>query len=65
MDELERLRRLVGPEANQWTTAQLEQLQRDIDAMAALLLDVYRSQKQDQRASTFGSPNFDVLQSDR
>ena len=62
MDELERLRQLVGPEANGWTTVQLEQLGRDIDAMAALLLDLYRSRKADR---TCGSPNFDVQQPER
>jgi len=45
MDELEKLRNLVGPEADRWTTAQLEQLRRDIDAMAALLLDLYLSRE--------------------
>ena len=43
MDELERLRRLLGPDADGWTMPQLEQLRRDIDGMAALLLELYRS----------------------
>jgi len=65
MDELERLRKLVGPEANGWTAAQLEQLRRDIDAMAALLLDLHRSGKADLKAKACGSPTFDVQQPDR
>jgi hypothetical protein len=65
MDELERLRTLVGPEASQWTTAQLEQLQREIDVMAALLLDLYRSRKAERTAADCELPNFDVPQPDR
>jgi hypothetical protein len=65
MDELERLRKLVGPEAIPWTTAQLEQLRRDIDAMAALLLDLYRARKQDRSADACGLRNFDVPRPDR
>jgi hypothetical protein len=65
MDEVEKLRKLVGPEANGWTTAQLEQLSRDIDAMAAILLEVYRSGKVDQDPRACGSPTFDVQRPDR
>lgn len=65
MDELEKLRKLVGPEADGWTTAQLERLRCDIGAMAALLLDLYRSRRADSNARACGSPNFDVQQSDR
>ena len=65
MDELERLRKLVGPEANGWTTAQLEQLTRDLDAMALLLLDLYRSRKKDRTVKPCGSPDFDVAQPHR
>jgi hypothetical protein len=65
MDELEELRKLDGPEANRWTTAQLEQLSRDIDAMAAILLDLYRSPKAGPNPKACGSPNFDVQQPDR
>ena len=63
MDELEKLRKLVGPEADKWTMAQLEQLRRDIDEMAALLLDVYQLRKAD-RSDAYGLPNFDVSQFD-
>lgn len=65
MDELERLRKLVGPEANGWTTAQLEQLTRDLDVMALLLLDLYRSRKKDRTVEPCGSPDFDVAQPHR
>jgi len=65
MDDLERLRNLVGPEADSWTTAQLAQLHRDIDAMAALLLDIYRSGAAERRADGCGSPQFDAPQTDR
>ena len=44
MDYLEELRKLVGPEADNWTVAQLEQLSRDMDTMAELLLDLYQFQ---------------------
>ena len=65
MDELEELRKLVDPEAKEWTTAQLERLSRDIDVLAEILLDAYRSRKADLSARACGSPNFDVLQPDR
>jgi hypothetical protein len=64
MDELERLRALVGPRASEWTPAQLEQLQRDIDQMTALLLDIYRSRKADRGEGSCGLPDFDVPRPD-
>jgi hypothetical protein len=60
MDELERLQNLVGPAADGWTTTQLDELRRDIDAMAAILLDLYRSRGADRRGDGCGSPRFDV-----
>jgi len=65
MNELETLRKLLGPEAEEWTVAQLELLRRDIDGMAALLLDLYRSRKADQSAEACGLPNVDVPHTDR
>jgi predicted nucleic acid-binding protein len=65
MDELERLRKLVGPEASGWTTAQLEQVRRDIDAMAVLLLDLHRARTAGRNAKACGSPKVDDQQSDR
>jgi hypothetical protein len=65
MDDLEKLRTLVGPEAKGWTLAQLEQLNRDMNAMAEILLEVYRSRNTDRSPSACGLQNFDVQQSDR
>jgi hypothetical protein len=65
MDELKELRNLVGPEADVWTTAQLEQLKRDIDAMAVLLLGLYRSRSEHRRLTACGSSDFDVPQTNR
>jgi hypothetical protein len=65
MDELEQLRSLVGPAASEWTNAQLEQLSREMNAMAALLLDLYHARKQKQSVEPCGSPGFDVRQPDR
>jgi hypothetical protein len=64
-DELEKLRKLVGPEGDDWTTAKLERLRRDIDAMAALLLDVYRSRAPGRSSGACGLPKIDVPQTDR
>jgi len=65
MDELERLRKLVGSDAKGWTTVQLEQLQRDIDIMAALLLDFYRARNKDRKPKARGSRDLDVRRTDR
>jgi hypothetical protein len=65
MDELEEVRKLVGPEAEAWTKGQLEQLSRDIEVLAEILLDAYRFRKADLSARACGSPNFDVHQPDR
>ena len=63
MNELEELRKLVGPDAVDWNRAQLEQLDRDMETVAALLLEVYRSRKQHHRPVAytwnFDSPNVD------
>ena len=50
MDELEELRKLVGPEADHWTRSQLEQLRHDMEAMAMVLLELYSSRKTRLRA---------------
>jgi hypothetical protein len=60
MDELEILRKLVGSEADGWTVSQLEQLKRDIETMAALLLDLYRSRESNRRTEHCGLADFDV-----
>ena len=65
MDDLERLRNLLGDEADDWTTVQLEQLRRDVDAMAGLLLDFYRSRRTGRDFQSSASPEFDVPDLDR
>ena len=65
MDELEELRGLVGQAADTWTAAQLEQLRHDLDAVAELLLDLYRVRRQSQVAEPYGLPNFDVQRPER
>jgi hypothetical protein len=41
MDELERFKEFLGPTARDYTNAELRQLQREMHAMAELLLDIY------------------------
>lgn len=65
MDRLKELRNAVGPEAKDWTEAQLEQLSRDIESMATILLDLYRIQKGAEATDTCGSADFDGFQSHR
>lgn len=65
MNDLERLRRLAGADANGWTMAQLEQLSRDIDQMAEILLDLYRSRHEEGQRRPCGSPDFDDPRTDR
>lgn len=64
MDELDTLRLLIGSDADAWTPTQFGQLQADIEAMAALLLDLYRSGLI-FREKACGSLNVDVPQPDR
>ncbi|MBV9762081.1 MAG: hypothetical protein JO340_16070 [Acidobacteriaceae bacterium] len=65
MDSLERLQKLAGPDTINWTTVQLEALNRDIDAMAALLLDFYLAQGKAKEQRECGSVELDVSQPDR
>ncbi len=66
MDDLEDFRLRLGDVANGLNHAQLEQLSRDIDAAAALLLDIYRHRQQnDGDPQACGSPSFDVLEAER
>lgn len=58
MDELEKLQRLVGPEAKDWTTARMEQVRHDLDAVAALLLDLNHLQKEHRSEGACGSVEF-------
>lgn len=64
MGDHQELRRLLGPDGASWTTAQLEQLNQDIEAMAALLLDIYKSRKKNHRRSC-GSPSLDDREAHR
>ncbi|MBZ5603886.1 MAG: hypothetical protein LAO79_16430 [Acidobacteriia bacterium] len=57
--ELEELRTLVGPDAQWWSLGQLQQLDRDLDVMAALLLDIYRTRKHSRRAGSETYSDFD------
>ena len=65
MDDPEKLRELMGIEANQWTKAQLEQVERDMDTIAALLLDLYQNRIRDQSADACGLADVDVPRTDR
>jgi len=65
MHDLEELRELAGVEAKHWTTAQLEQLRRDIDVLAALLLDFYEFRRANHSPDACGLPPIDVPQTDR
>lgn len=65
MNDLEKLRQLLSPEADGWTTAQLEQLTQDIDAAAVLLLDWYRSRELSPTGKACGLSDFDVSSTDR
>ena len=64
MDELEKLRKLVGPEADHWTVAQLEQLSGDMDMMATLLFDLYRVRGKSRDCEPCESREIDVPRTD-
>lgn len=65
MRDLEESRKLVGPETDTLTSGQVEQLQHEIDALAALLLDLYQSRKLKHGTDACGLPEIDAPQSDR
>lgn len=46
MDELARFKTSLGSAAKDYNDAQLQQLRREMHAMAAMLLDIYLSSKQ-------------------
>jgi hypothetical protein len=64
MGDHQELRGLLGADGASWTAAQLEQLSRDIDAVAALLLDIYKSREKHHRRSC-GLPSLDDREGDR
>lgn len=41
MDEIEELKRAIGPAAQSYSDTQLQRLSREIDLMADFLLDLY------------------------
>lgn len=43
VDDLEELRQTLGPEAENYTLAQLRQVQDDLRALADILIDIYLS----------------------
>jgi hypothetical protein len=70
MNDIEALRKRLGPAATAYTEAQLEQLDRDLDAMADLLLDLYieemSARRSDEAPSSgaFDSPGQGALESE-
>ena len=59
MNSFERLKELASPDVNP-TTIQTGLLDRDIDAMAALLVDLYLSQRNSTGQKGCGSVEIDV-----
>jgi hypothetical protein len=49
MDEVEELKRALGPVANEYNDAQLQHLSREMDLMAEFLLDLYMRRGSGQR----------------
>ncbi len=49
MRTLREFRKRLAPFAEKYTDAQLEQLQRELEAMAQLLLDIYLGKKNEGR----------------
>lgn len=56
MDEIEELKRDLGPAANDYNDTQLRQLSRELDLMAEFLLDLYvfkHSERPSAKAGAF------------
>jgi len=56
MDDIETLRRALGPAAGEYNEVQLRQLSRELDVMAEFLLDLYvfrQSEKRKTKGRTF------------
>ncbi len=49
MDEINEFKKFLGPAAKGYSEAQLQQLRREMYAMAELLLDIYLSGKQGRK----------------
>ena len=56
MRALQEFRKRLGAFANKYTDAQLEQLQREMEAMAQLLVDLYLADKEKGRRLDGESP---------
>jgi len=55
MDEIEELKRSLGPAARNYNDSQLRHLSREIDLMAEFLLDLHMLRRSgEQRAKTTG-----------
>jgi len=65
MNDLESLRAQIGSEANPWTLGQLEQLKRDVELMAELLLDLYCDCNERRGKDACGLSGLDVPKADR
>lgn len=52
MSDIANIKRLLGSAANQYTSSQLQQLEREIRGMAQLLLDFYVWERQRQAKTT-------------
>jgi hypothetical protein len=59
MDEIEELKRTLGPAAKEYNRAQLYQIQSQLSAMAELLLDLYFAKKKDG-LKNHRAPSFDT-----
>ncbi len=49
--DLEAIKKSLGSAVSDYTEAQLRQLQRDIDVLAELLLDLYPTKRRERRRS--------------
>jgi len=58
MQDLEGFKRALGPEAEEYTEPQLEELRRQMYGLADLLLDIYLGRRQERKA---GSEDIDSL----
>ena len=59
MDEIEKFKAFLGSAADGYSDAQVNQLRREMHAMAELLLDIHSHKKRNETQSS--SPHFDRL----
>jgi len=60
MDELAEFKRFLGSTAKEYNNSQLQQLRREMHAMAELLLDVYLQKKDLGRSAQNAAEGFDA-----